>query len=71
MKNKINKMVDKFCFCAWGITWYIATVCGVTILLENINFSKIGSSVMAGILFATFSFYYVMYKFERKNNKDI
>lgn len=71
MKNNFNKMIDRFFFWVWAIIWFIATVCGIAILLENINFSKIGDSTIAGLLFATFSFYYVMYKFSKKDKGNI
>jgi len=66
MKNNINKIIDRFFFWLWVIVLYLSTMGGFAIIIEQIKFLRFIEPINAGILFATFSFYYILYKFGKK-----
>lgn len=61
MKNYFNK----FLFLLWALTWYFSTVCGISVIIEKVKWLNNNVSFGVGMLFATCSFCYVIYKYEK------
>lgn len=70
MKNKVNKIINRFFFWLWIIVLYLSVMGGFAIIIENIKFLRFVEPIMAGIIFASLSFYYILYRFSKMNNKE-